>query len=491
MIKKSLGSNIKKYRLELSHLTVLAFILISFQVILTLVQRSSFQELIVETQQWYQRNSAERIANSNSTTLELLLENLGSLEEISPAKRQRAIQSFNIILTQQILEQNIEDVVIIIMKGADIIAIDDGTELFNYVTNKTTSLNSIDKHQKAVKLFRENYEKIKSEERIISFHTDNSVFNILVPLAPDGELLGVFYMENTPDFSTITEELLTNYNQVAIIYVSLILLGLLTMYYISSYTMKERDTVQKKLFDEQQDHLKEQIEHEKETLFTKRIYHTHHKAEKVMGFMKDDLRNLSSENIDEMKQKVTKYANFVARAIYDMKWYDPPLQTIRNQMFNTDINEAIKFIIENIFLRVSSKIENINFNLNFGNDIPKIKINEFVVWEVIEPLVQNSIDHAPPYDITISISTTFNAESGETRIVVEDNGSGIDPNLLETNDEGIQKIFLENITTKNVVEKNAGYGCYIAHQISTKRCGWKLTAENLEKGCRFIIKMKM
>jgi len=491
MIKKSLGKNIKKYRLELRHITVFAFILISFQVILTIVQRSSFHELLVETQQWYQRNSAERLANSNSTALELLIENLGSLEDISPAKQQRAIQSFNIILTQQILEQNIENVAIVVMKDGDIIAIDDGAELFNLLTKKPTSLNSNVRHQKARKLFQENYSEIKTKERIISFYTDNSIFDILVPLAPHGELIGIFYMENIPDFSAITSELLTNYNQIAIIYISLIMLGLLTMYYISSYTMKERDTAQQKLFVEQQEHLKEQIEHEKETLFTKRIYHTHHKAEKIMGFIKDDLRNLSTDNIDETKHKVTKYANFVARAIYDMKWYDPPLQTIRNQIFNTDINEAIKFIINNIFLRVSSKIENINFNLNLRDDIPKIKINEFVVWEVIEPLVQNSIDHAPNYNITITISTIFDTKSRETLIIIEDNGSGISHTLLERNKDGIQKIFLENITTKNVVEKSSGYGCYIAHQLSTKRCGWKLTAENLKQGCRFIIKIEM
>ena len=489
MIKKDLGKKIKKYRLELRHITVLAFILISFQVILTIVQRSSFHELLVETQQWYQRNSAERLANSNSTALELLIENLGSLDEISPAKQQRAIQSFNIILTQQILEQNIEDVAIVVMNDGEIVAIDDGAELFNLLTKRSTSNKANLNHPKAIQLFEENYEKIKSEERIISFLKDNSVFDILVPLAPHGELVGVFYMENIPDFSAITSELLTNYNQIAVIYVSLILLGLLTMYYISSYTMKERDTVQQKLFVEHQEHLKEQIEHEKETLFTKRIYHTHHKAEKVMGFIKDDLRNLSNKNIDETKKKVTKYANFVARAIYDMKWYDPPLQTIRNQMFNTDINGAIRFIIDNIFLRVSSKVENIKFNMNLSDDIPKIKINEFVVWEVLEPLIQNSIDHAGNYNIAITVSTFFESESNETFIIIEDDGKGILPRLLETNDDGIQKLFLENITTKNVVEKSSGYGCYIAHQLSTKRCGWKLTAENLEKGCRFIIKL--
>ncbi|MCP5063003.1 MAG: histidine kinase [Ignavibacteriae bacterium] len=489
MIKKSLGHKIKKYRLELRHITVLAFILISFQVILTLVQRSSFHELLLETQQWYQRNSAERLANSNSTALELLIENLGGLDKISPAKKQQAIQSFNIILTQQILEQNIEDVTLIVMQRGKIVAIDDGSELFNFLTKGDISQKANFKHEKAIKLFEENYVKIKNEERIISFLKDNYIFDILVPLAPHGELIGVFFMENVPDFSSITTELLTSYNQVAIVYVSLILLGLLTMYYISSYTMKERDTAQQKLFDEHQEYLKEQIEYQKEALFTKRIYHTHHKAEKIMGFIKDDLRGLSKENIDETKTKVTKYANFVARAIYDMKWYDPPLQTIRNQIFNTDINEVIKFIIDNIFLRVSSKIEKIDFNLELAEEIPRIKINEFVVWEVIEPLIQNSIDHAPDTKITILVSTKFDKKLNKTTVIIEDNGRGIKPSLLEINEEGIQRIFSENISTKNVVEKSTGYGCYIAHQLSTKRCGWKLTAENLDKGCRFIIRI--
>lgn len=490
MLKHRLGNNYQKYRLELRHITVLAFILISFQVILTLVQRSSFHELITETQQWYQRNSAERLANSNSTALELLIENMGVLETRSTSDKQQIIQSFNIILTQQILEQNIEEVAIIVIQDGEIIAIDEGIELFNFLTKQNISNNSNNRHANGVALFEKNYTTLTNQERIISFLKDASIFEVLVPLAPNGELIGAFYMKNIPDFSTITTELLTSYNQIAIIYVSLILLGLLTMYYISSYTMKERDTASQKLFEEEQKYFKEQIEHEKETLFTKRIYHTHHKAEKVMGFIKDDLRNLSNENMLETKQKVTKYANFVARAIYDMKWYDPPLQTIRNQLFNTNVNEAISFIVENIFLRISSKIEKINFKLNLDSNLPKVKINEFVVWEIIEPLIQNSIDHAPDYSITISISTRFNAENKESFVIIEDDGKGIVSNLLEVNEKGFQKIFMENITTKTVVERNAGYGCYIAHQLATKRCGWNLIAENLEKGCRFTITMK-
>ena len=49
------------------------------------------------------------------------------------------------------------------------------------------------------------------------------------------------------------------------------------------------------------------------------------------------------------------------------------------------------------------------------------------------------------------------------------------------------KIFLENLSTKPQSRK-AGYGCYIAHEIATERCGWTIDAENLlDKGCQFIL----
>ena len=38
--------------------------------------------------------------------------------------------------------------------------------------------------------------------------------------------------------------------------------------------------------------MKKQIRLEKESLFTRRIYHTHHKAEKIMGFIKEDVRRM-------------------------------------------------------------------------------------------------------------------------------------------------------------------------------------------------------
>jgi light-regulated signal transduction histidine kinase (bacteriophytochrome) len=268
----------------------------------------------------------------------------------------------------------------------------------------------------------------------------------------------------------------------------MIVLGLLAMFYISSYTVKERDETQKLLYEERENHIRELLERQKEEQFTKRIYHTHHKAEKIMGFMKEDLRQLSTDNIDEIKHRMMRYANFISRVIYDMKWYDPPIQAIRSSIFSTDVNEVITFLVKHIFLRTSRQA-NFKISLDLDEGFPRIQINEFVVWEVIEPLIQNSIEHAGKEALEIVIQTRYFSEKRVGEIVIADNGKGIEPALFEETESGVKKIFLENISTKNTT--NSGYGCYLAYDIAQRRCGWQMDVENLESGgCRFVITVK-
>lgn len=174
-----------------------------------------------------------------------------------------------------------------------------------------------------------------------------------------------------------------------------------------------------------------------------------------------------------------------------MKWYEPPIQTIRNSSFSTDINEVIKFMVDNIFNRTSRKSKSFEIKLNLDEKVPKVNINEFVVWEILEPLIQNSIDHGSHDDLLITITTKYDPETKISNIIIEDNGKGIKPELLEKNEKGIKKIFLENVSTKNTAHSNSGYGCYIAYEISKQRCGWDIDAENLpERGCKFTITIR-
>ena len=171
-----------------------------------------------------------------------------------------------------------------------------------------------------------------------------------------------------------------------------------------------------------------------------------------------------------------------------MKWYDPPMSTIRGDLFRTDINSVIKFLINNLFLRITTSTELFKFELNFDSATPPVGVNEFVIWEVIEPLIQNSIDHSGNKNVKVTINTKYFETEHYTLLEIIDDGPGIDASLLEADEKGVKKLFREDISTKNLKNKNSGYGCYIAYNIAVSKCGWKLDVENNpDKGCKYSI----
>ncbi|GAB4366172.1 MAG: hypothetical protein Kow0042_05850 [Calditrichia bacterium] len=487
-MKKHIFQGIGQYHFQFKHLLVLLFILVIFQIAVSIVHKISLQNLLVKTQDWYQRDSAERLANLTATSLELLLETTSRSDWQSPEESQEIIQAFNILLNQPLLQQSVRELCILLPNGEGVQSIDNGAELFQYFFGKNPPLSNPDSvHQRAIDFYRLYGEDVMHNEQIVSIREGTSTFHVLVPFVPKGEIVGIVYVKNTPDFNFITREVISSYDETALIFTALILLGLLAMFYISSYTVKERDEAQEKYFREREERLLEKVHHEKENMFAKRIYHTHHKAEKVMGFIKEDLRQLNADNIETVKYRVSKYANFISRVIYDMKWYDPPVQAIRNPLFRTDLNEVIRFITEHLFLRLSRRMEQFRFELDLDDSLPPVSINEFVIWEIFEPLIQNSIDHSGKENVCIRVSTRYFKENGGSQVVIEDEGRGISEELLQTTARGNKRIFMENITTKENAQ-NAGYGCYLAYHIATERCGWKMDAENRpEGGSRFII----
>ena len=476
------------HRFGFKHIIFVLIILIVTQILISFFQKKSLNDFLLKTQKWYQQDSAERLANLTSTSLELLVDNFYTLKIFNNVEeKRRIIQSFDIIFNQQLLQKNVQEVCLFFIRNNnDIIAIDNGKALFNFISNNFGEIESSYSHTNALKLFSDISNNFKKNEQIYSKIESNEIINIFVPFIPKGEFLGALYMKNKPDFSFLTDEFTSSLDASSFIYSSIILLGLLVIYYITSYSLKERDRVQEMFFIEREKHIKEQIEHEKESHFTKRIYHAHHKAEKVMGFIKEDLKKINGLSNNVVKYRVLKYSNFVSRVIYNMKWFETPLNTLRNIAFKTNINEVLEFIIDNIFLRITSKSEMFGFNLQLDTKIPIIHINEFAVWEVFEPLIQNSIDHSHDNKILITVKTEYDSVKKIIKITVSDDGNGILPNFLEENEKGIKKLFLENITSKPG-ENNSGYGCYISYEIS-KRCGWTIDAQNLQpKGSQFDI----
>ena len=484
--------NLKEYRFEFKHITVLFAVLMIFQLALTIVQENSLKNFLDQTHEVFQKDSAERMANLTATSLELLLENVDVSNIKDEYDEERIIQSFNVILSQQLLQKDVEDLCLLLFDGDSLLVLDDGRELYSYLSNSLPEvIGGVERHSGAIKFYRTIEADIVRDQHVHSILENGETFHIFVPFVPNGEFFGVFYLRKHPNLAGLTNEIISSYDVASLIYSSLIILGLLTMYYISSFTVRERDEVRKKYFEEKEDHLKEQINHEKEMIFTKRIYHTHHKAEKVMGFIKEDLKKITSAGSEEITQRVNKYSNFMSRVIYDMKWYDVPVQTIHNEFFNSNINEILEFLVNNIFLRMASATESFTFSTEFDERLPRVKIDEFIVWELLEPLIQNSIDHAGVEKIEILIKTEFNPETNISTISISDNGSGIPSALMKEDENGLKLIFAENISTKHLETRNSGYGCFIAYQMAVKKCGWELdVSNNTGGGCTFTIRIK-
>ena len=79
----------------------------------------------------YKKDSAEKIANLSTTTLELLLEN-NLNKERSELNSEDIVEAFNIIFSQQMLQENINEICILISQDDQVYAIDDGHNLYSY-----------------------------------------------------------------------------------------------------------------------------------------------------------------------------------------------------------------------------------------------------------------------------------------------------------------------------------------------------------------------
>lgn len=471
------------YNFEIKHFIILFSVLLIFQVVVGYLNKYSTNELIKQTRQLYKKDAAERVANLTTNSFELLLEQ--NLLDPDDENKHQIIKAFNILFSQQLLQNNIQEICILISKNDIVYSIDNGRDMYHYFFDGSKISNRYAFAELSMKKYKEVVKEIENNERIYSLVEGSNSFHIFVPFVPRGELEGIVYLEMKPSMKSLNKAISFSYKEINAIFTILILFALLAMFYITSYTIEDRDIAREKLFKMREEKIKTRVANEKEALFTKRIHYAHHKAEKIIGFIKEEILNLSQNNIKQFKYIASKYASFVSRVFYNMKWHDSPVNVSRGVLFKSDVNEVLKFLVKNIFQRTTSLNQNYKFKFDLDDLVPKISVNEYVMWESFEPLINNAIDHNREKNITILIKTEYKPQEGCIQVTIQDNGNGIKKELLQTNDKGVKRLFMENYTEKK--EQNSGYGCYIAYHIAKKKCGWDIDAENLNQGCRFII----
>jgi hypothetical protein len=484
-----LRSKLSQHRFEINHILVFFIVVILFQVVLIFFQGSLVANFLNDAQRWFQKYHAERIAMVTSASMENMFENQQRILAEGKIDEAQTIYSVNVFFKQLVLQRNMEEICLILLKDGNLYLVGNGQELNAFFKGTLRPYRDPSSHADAgVVYFNKVREELLRSERIVSEVVNQKTFNVLVPFVPYGEYVGALYIRISPDFTLLTEEVQSNFDRVSFAFSALVVLGLIVMYVVSSNAVHERNEARERLFEEHQANLEKQIRLEKESLFTKRIYHTHHKAEKIMGFIKSDVRMMTPTNIEEIKHRVIAYSNFISRIIYDMKWYDQDINTIVNPVFRSNINDIIEFIVQHVFLRISSRNEMFSFTCDFDPALPEVPVNEFFIWEILEPLIQNSIDHGSMNAVAITLRTRYDAATGKSMIQILDNGVGIPEELLQRNGRGIQRIFEDKKGSAIGGGVHSGYGCHIAHQLAVGRCGWDLEAENLPgSGCCFTI----
>ncbi|GBD87340.1 histidine kinase-, DNA gyrase B-, and HSP90-like ATPase [bacterium BMS3Abin03] len=479
---------LKRIHFELYHITILLIIIILSQVILSYINVKSIENVTQKSISIYKWQSAERIADLTTTTLELIVQPIYS-QSINDDLKSTIIESIDYTFTQEKMQKNIDDICLLTMdENNNVLSLQNGEEIFNYLSNRISPSDKEGNNREIAKAwFKRSYNNLFRNESISTLQEGNFSFNILVPFSKHGEIVGAVYMKITPNFDHIIQAIIGSYDISGSFVSAIILLTLLGMFFITSFLVRERDTAQKLLFLNKEKQIRAETATQKELFFTKRIYHAHHKAEKIVGFIKQDLYNLNNSNIEIIKNRMLKYSSFIGRVIYDIKTYNPPVNVIRNQNFNSNLNEIIIFIVDNIFKRVFKEGTQYKFNLELDDKVPILRINEYVIWQMIEPLIQNCIDHNKKRKITINIKTVYDENKQKIFLYICDNGVGINEELLKYNNMGIKKIFTEGTSSKDS-STNSGYGCYIAYE-SCRMCGWKIDLINQNEGAKTIIEI--
>ena len=467
-------NRIKKYRFEFYHFIILIVIISISQITLSYINTRSTKNLIGKSIDTYRWDTAERIADLTTTSLELLMQS-SNFSSANEADFTSVVEALDFILSQQRLQKNIEDICLLFYDGDKVVDIDDGRALYNYVIRRSSIQKTNNSYRaQAKQLFINSSENLFKSETVLNKKESSQVFHVLVPFSIKGEVVGSVYMKIIPDFTDIMKVITSSSDQTGALFSALILFSILLMFLITTFLVRERDQMQFELYKQREKQLTQKIEEQKEALFTKRIYHAQHKAEKIMGFIKQDVLNLTESNFEMIKSQIVKYANFVGRVVYDMKNFNPPINVIRNVNFNTNLNSVIQFLIKNIFKRVYKENEQYRFTLELDENMPALHINEYVIWEILEPLIQNCIDHNKNHDTVISIRTNYLPSEKISNVIIKDDGKGFDEEMLESDTNGIKKLFMEKVTTKSKAQ-NSGYGCYIAYE-NCKRCGMKIDA---------------
>jgi len=177
-ISEGLRKKLSLYRFEIRHIIVLFAVLIAFQIILALFQKSMLGNFLQGTQSWFQKYYAERIAIVTSSSLEMLFQNQQRQRGESGSLDNSMVYSLNVFLKQQLIQRSIEDISLILLRDQQVYVINGGQAFYAYF-NGTLPPAGTDTAGPGLRYYRTAQNQLREHEKIISSLSNEKTFEVL------------------------------------------------------------------------------------------------------------------------------------------------------------------------------------------------------------------------------------------------------------------------------------------------------------------------
>ena len=139
--------SIKPRHFNLKHVLTLFLVIVVLQTVLSYQHSTNSQALFNRSLDLFRHDSAERIADLTAISLDLLIDQGLRNPPTETNEIRNTIQEYDVVLSLQSLQQNVDEICILISSRGNIYAIDNGTELYDLYFNNVLPIDDgLDEH---------------------------------------------------------------------------------------------------------------------------------------------------------------------------------------------------------------------------------------------------------------------------------------------------------------------------------------------------------
>lgn len=192
--------------------------------------------------------------------------------------------------------------------------------------------------------------------------------------------------------------------------------------------------------------------------------------------IEEGLKNENNEIVRKGWSIVDKNQEKISNLVMDMLTFSKDREP---DLVPSDINEVVTDVLELMVVR--AKTAGVELKKNASDSIPELLFDPELLHRAILNVVTNAIDACEASDPgRVVVSTEHSVENGKVRVIVEDNGGGIE--------EGdIKRIFSVFESRKGA--RGTGLGLPVSQKILREHGGDILIESTLGTGSRFILEL--